>query len=370
MTGGDEVTPPSREHPLRQARRRMGWSQASAMRRFHTAATELGARAPEQASLKRMFAYWESGAREVTVPAYRDAFCVIYASPPEALGFGTATTSDTGADLGDALALVTVDRSMLGVLEAETQNLRLLDRRLGSMAAPAVEAHAALLEDVLHRCVGQERRALAAALAEGAALAGWLALDRGDVGGAWRWHQLGRSAATESGSPMLLSHVLAQASIVLLDAGEPASARDLASEARKVGAGRVPSRVSAWLLASEAEVNAGAGDHDQAMRLMDAAASALTDPDGDDAPFLMLDLLHLARWRGHCLATGGAAEGDSLRAATGRHADLAHALETAGERAAALAEAELALDLARRCGSVRQARRMRLLLGRLAPSRS
>ncbi len=385
MTGGDAVAPRAGVHALRAARQRAGWSQASAMRRFQEAATKLGATPPEGPSLKRMFAYWERGERTVTVEAYRDAFCTIYAAPPEALGFVQATEPTAGGEAGEldaTLALVTVDRPMVQMLEAETHNLRLLDRRLGSTAAAAVEAHAGLLEDVLHRCVGAERAAVAGALAEGAALAGWLALDRCDIAGAWRWHQLARSAAVESGSPIQLGHVLAQASIVLLDAGQPASARELASEARQLARGRVPPRVTAWLLASEAEVHARAGDQGRALRLMDAAESALRAPDEDDAPFLMLDLVHLARWRGHCLALGGAAEardyltlaaageGDSLRAAAGRHADLAHALETAGERDAARTEAEVALDLARRCGSIRQARRMRLLLDRAAAGSS
>jgi len=355
------------------------------MRRFHEAATKLGATPPEGTSLKRMFAYWECGERAVTVAAYRDAFCAIYAAPPEALGFVEASrpAADGGAGEFDAtLALVTVDRPMVQMLEAETQNLRLLDRRLGATAAAAVQAHAGLLEDVLHRCVGAQHAAVAGALAEGAALAGWLALDSCDIAGAWRWHQLARSAAVESGSPILLGHVLAQAAIVLLDGGQPVSARELASEARQLSRGRVPPRVTAWLLASEAEVYARAGEHGRALRLMDTAESALPSPDEDDVPFLMLDLVHLARWRGHCLALGGASdardyltlaaagEGDSLRAAAGRHADLAHALETAGERDAAGAEAMVALDLARRCGSIRQARRMRQLLARAATGNS
>lgn len=381
MTESDWVTPHNEERPLRAAREQMGWSQAAAMRRFQEAATKLGAAPPSGASLKRMFNYWEKGARAVTVAAYRDAFCAIYAAPPEALGFAPTTVPARGRDgheLHATLSLVTVDRPMVEVLEAETHNLRLLDRRLGSTAAAAVEAHALLLEDVLHRCIGRERTAVAVALAEAAALAGWLALDRGDIQGGWRWHQLARSAAVESGSPIQLGHVLAQASIVLLDAGQAAEACELATEARRVSRGRVPPRVTAWMLASEAEVHAGAGDHARALRLMDAAESALRAPDEDDVPFLMLDLIHLARWRGHCLALGGAAEardyltlaaageGDSLRAATGRHADLAHALETAGERDAARAEAEVALDLARRCGSIRQARRMGHLLDRIS----
>ena len=43
------------------------------MRRFHQAASELGSAPPSGASLKRMFAYWEAGEREVGVPAYREA---------------------------------------------------------------------------------------------------------------------------------------------------------------------------------------------------------------------------------------------------------------------------------------------------------
>ena len=64
------------------------------MRRFADAVGDLGQQAPAGASLKRMFAYWESGERAVGVDVYRRAFERIYQAPPEALGFAPA--DDTG----------------------------------------------------------------------------------------------------------------------------------------------------------------------------------------------------------------------------------------------------------------------------------
>ena len=98
-------------------------------------------------------------------------------------------------------------------------------------------------------------------------------------------------------------------------------------------------------------------------------------PDGaEDLPFLLLTEPHLARWRGHCLAELGdrqaiaaprlaqASEKDSVRAATGLHADLALALLRCGQAEEAEAEAERALAMAQRYGSVRQRRRLRAVL--------
>lgn len=66
----------------------MGWTQAAAIRRFELAVTALGEQPPATASLKRMFAYWESGERTVTFPVYQQAFAGIYQASPRDLGFG------------------------------------------------------------------------------------------------------------------------------------------------------------------------------------------------------------------------------------------------------------------------------------------
>jgi len=96
--------------------------------------------------------------------------------------------------------------------------------------------------------------------------------------------------------------------------------------------------------------------------------------DDSEVPYLMLDDAHLARWRGACLARLGEAEAidfltsaldradDSVRAATGLHADLAIALNAAGRNAEAQEHAARALYLADQSGSERQRARLRRLV--------
>jgi Flp pilus assembly protein TadD len=83
---------------------------------------------------------------------------------------------------------------------------------------------------------------------------------------------------------------------------------------------------------------------------------------------------HLARWRGHCLARLGRLEaidylnvalervGDSVRAATGLHVDLAHAYRQAGQFVQAREQVKTATEMASRFGSRRQQNRLRVLL--------
>lgn len=72
----------------------MGWTQAAAIRRFEVAVTALGEQPPSTTSLKRMFAYWESGDRTVTVPIYQQAFATIYHASARDLGFGPSSQDD------------------------------------------------------------------------------------------------------------------------------------------------------------------------------------------------------------------------------------------------------------------------------------
>ncbi|MFC7597595.1 hypothetical protein ACFQU3_19940 [Terrabacter sp. GCM10028922] len=365
--------------PLRACRLRKGWSQAAAMRRFQAEVVRNGGVAPEGASLKRMFAYWESGARAVTVPAYQQAFVNLYAAPPEALGFVPADESGRIADLRERpLEIVAVDQGLVDIFEAQTQSLRLLDRRLGSaVQAAQVEAHVRQIEAVLRRSVGNKRPALARAFAEAAALAGWQALDRADVTSAWELHESAKSAALEGGDESIAAHVFAQQGLVLLDAEQPALAMDSVAEAAQRGAA-TPPVMRAWLAAALAECHAALGDGDDARRRLDEADGHLAAAvaDGAELPYLMLSEEHLHRWRAHCMAELGdieavdaataasPAEGDSVRAATSLHTDLASAYLNAGDLGAAAAEAELALRMAERYGSARQRKRSVAILAR------
>jgi Flp pilus assembly protein TadD len=108
---------------------------------------------------------------------------------------------------------------------------------------------------------------------------------------------------------------------------------------------------------------------------MEAAARELSISGGDRLPYVFLNDVHLARWRGHCLARLGSTEAvDDLsralgdldqtftRATAGLHCDLALAYSQRGEHDAARAEARAAQQLADQTASARQRRRISQLL--------
>ena len=348
------------------------------MRRFQMAVERAGGSAPEGASLKRMFAYWESGERGVTVPVYQRAFVEMYAAPAEALGFAPSDETGRIAELTEQpLDLIRVDDALIEVFAAQTQQLRVLDRRLGSAAQAAhTQAHVSQIEDVLRYSTGEARPRLAGALAEAAALAGWQALDRADVRSAWHYHEVAKSAALESGDDTVIAHVTAQQGLVLIDAHEPRLATR-AVEAALSRCASTPRLMRCWLAAASAEALASDGQETQARRRLDEA-DALLDGASDDVelPFLMLSPEHLARWRAHCLATLGDVQavdasmqalpgaGDSVRATTSMHTDLATAHLNAGDPTAATEVAGLALRMAERYGSKRQRGRLLAILAR------
>jgi hypothetical protein len=81
--------------------------------------------------------------------------------------------------------------------------------------------------------VGQ-RAALAGALTEASALAGWQALDREDHTQAWAHHERAKHAAREAESPLLLAHATAQQTVILL------ALDDTAPAVEEVGSTRGP----------------------------------------------------------------------------------------------------------------------------------
>jgi hypothetical protein len=120
-------------------------------------------------------------------------------------------------------------------------------------------------------------------MAEAAALAGWQALDRADLRGAWDFHETAKSAARESGSTSVLAHVIAQQAFVLLDANKPDLAVDVMTQAG-ADASAVPPMMRAWLAAAKAEALAAAGRPDAARRRIDQAQDLLCDEGSDELP--------------------------------------------------------------------------------------
>ncbi|MEJ1105452.1 MULTISPECIES: hypothetical protein [unclassified Kribbella] len=371
---GDGTAEAEAPAPLRRARLSVGFTQAEAMRRFIAVVEDLGERSPTGASLKRMFAYWENGERAVGVETYRRALAAIYRAPYEVLGFVPDDETGRVAALREADSSPDIDGELVGLFESQTQNLRLLDRRLGTTALiQQTELHVRQMQEVLDRAVGGHRAELAAALAAAAGLAGWQALDQGEVQRAWRLHETARTAARESGNAAVLAHVTAQSAYVLLDAHQNHLALNLIQSARRELGTKAPDLLLSWLAAAEAEAAAATGDRAHTERQLDWAQARLDGDGAAELPFLMLDDGHLARWRGHCLARLGRREaiqdltaalanaGDSVRAATGLYVDLAHAHHVAGQTSEAEAHLRRATHMADQFGSRRQQNRLRAL---------
>ncbi|GAY08715.1 putative C1 regulatory protein [Pseudonocardia sp. N23] len=271
-----------------------------------------------------------------------------------------------------------LDPGLVELLRGQTQSIRLLDRRLGGQSIfQQARAHVDNVEQLVRYALpGDHRDAAAGELSQAAALAGWQALDLGDLGEAWRLHEIATAAARESGDVAALAYARAQQAYVLLDGDRPADAHTLILAARERLDGPAPRHLLAWLHAAEGEALAALGLRDAALRALDTSDAALPDDVDDALPYLMLDAGHLTRWRGHCLARLGETsaiedlvtaldamgEGNYGRAEVSLRVDLALAHSARGDLTESQRHAQRAAELAGRTGSARQRRRIAELL--------
>jgi len=283
-----------------------------------------------------------------------------------------------------------VDAEVIAVLRNETENIRLLDRRLGNVAAAErMKAHIRQLETTLRYSLpGKVRRCLACILADSSALAGWQAVDAGNPAAAWDHFERAKHAAREAEDCALLAFAQGEQAYVLFDLEQYVDARELVSDAYANYSKFIPARLRAWLKMVEAEIVAGCAlpgrrDEELCRKSIDKAMRLLPVGDGDaDLPFVVLNAAHLARWRGNCLVHFGDAEaiddlksafsamepGVYARAEAGLRCDLASALFAQGEIVEARTEIDAAAQLAKRAGSVRQQRRIDQLAARVTPT--
>jgi len=288
------------------------------------------------------------------------------------------TNDDTSDELCRTLdAARRVDRGVITLLDQQLNAIRRLDRQLG-----AIVVHDELTAKVrqvaqlaAHSLSPDTRMFLNALLSEMYTLAGWQALDMGDVAESWSHYEQSKSAAAQSGSVAYESHAIAEQTFVLIDAGQARDAVTLLDAARSRADRHAPLVLRSWLAAAHGEALAADGQRSDSLRAFDCAEALL--PNGEavsERPYVVLDSVHLARWRGHALARFGDPEAvdvltgalDQLdpsfaRAETALRVDLATALATAGERDEARNHAEWASALACQLGSIRQCRRLRRL---------
>lgn len=271
-----------------------------------------------------------------------------------------------------------VDGEMLTMLRGQLGNLRCLDRQMGAIVAhEEVKTKIDQVADLLaYSILRGTREPLAALLSELCCLAGWQALDLGRVDESWRHYDNASKAAAESGIPSFMALAAAGRAFVMIDIGSPGTAVELADSARVAARRHCSSMLRSWLAAAYGETLAGDGQVTDSMTAFDIAASLLGDNVSEPGdPYVALDTVHLARWRGHALARSGKQEAtgvltDALgkldpsfsRATAALRVDLAMILAAIGEYGEAQAQAEIASQLAARVGSVRQRRRLSKIL--------
>jgi hypothetical protein len=287
-------------------------------------------------------------------------------------------SEDPAGELRQLLAAARrVDRSVITLLHQQLDTIRRLDRQLGAiivrdeLTTKIRQVHRL----TTHSLAPGAREQLAALLSEMHTLAGWQALDLGDMTQAWQHYEHSRSAATQSNSIPHEAHAVAEQAFVLIDAGATSDAADLLDGARRRADTTAPLVLRAWLAAAHGEALAAHGDGTASLHAFDRAAELLPSGAADDRPYVALDIVHLARWRGHALARFGHPDAitvltnaldrlDStfVRAETALHVDLATAFAANGDRDEARTHADQAAQLAAQVGSARQRRRITTLL--------
>jgi transcriptional regulator with XRE-family HTH domain len=276
---------------------------------------------------------------------------------------------------GRLLNAAAVDERTVALLAAQADTIREVDRRLGARAAAQqMQGHLAALDLLRSFTVAAGQRELLADLyADAAALAGWQCLDLGDLRASWRHYEAARSAGREGRSPTALVHAMAEQAYVLAELDEMTSAVELAEYARSIAGTAVPPLLLSWLWAVQGELYAASGDAGACRRAFERAERFLpAEAHNPELPYIALNDVHLARWRGSAFARLGEAvaieelrralaglDTSFSRARAGLHVDLAHALVAADRRTEAAEQLREARVLAIRVGSARQRRRIR-----------
>ncbi|HSZ30570.1 MAG TPA: hypothetical protein VK784_12555, partial [Pseudonocardiaceae bacterium] len=226
-------------------------------------------------------------------------------SPP---GTVAKESEDPASELRQFLdAARRVDPSIITLLHQQLDAIRRLDRQLG-----AIVVHDELNTKIhqvqrltAHSLAPGTREPLAALLSEMHTLAGWQALDLGDLNKSWQHYEHSRSAAAQSNSIPHESHAVAEQAFVLIDTGATRDAIDLLDDARRSAEATSPRVLRSWLAAAHGEALAAHGDRTASLHAFDQAAKLLPSDTANERPYVALDTVHLGRWRGHALARFG-----------------------------------------------------------------
>jgi hypothetical protein len=275
-----------------------------------------------------------------------------------------------------------VDPAMLALLQSQLRGIRELDRQLGATVAhDEVIAKAMQVGHLLVHAVKDEiRQHLASILSELYCLAGWQALDLGDMVQSWKYYDRASVVALESGSYSFRAMATAGRAFVLAEIDDTSTAVDMIAQVRMSAAQNCSALTRSWLAAAHGEILAADAQETESLRAFEQADALLpVDKIDITGPYVALDSIHLARWRGHALARCGDPDAAEVltkalhgldptftRAQTGLRVDLAIAWICAHEPSMAYEQVTVARRLAGQIGSVRQRRRIEILSNQLS----
>jgi len=209
------------------------------MRKFQAAVEQLGDRAPSGASLRRMFAYWESGERAVSVDTYRRAFMTMYDVPAEVLGL-------SGDSAPRQIDLEQLRQELDVAITSGPQDVEIWERLVARYGYATRDAPASLLLADLADDLASLRRALdtcqtvsgkrslvrVVAQMSGLMLLTLVKLD--ERAAFRRWAATARTAAREAEDPATRSWVLAQEAYGHFYSDDLAAALDVAQGAQQI----------------------------------------------------------------------------------------------------------------------------------------
>jgi hypothetical protein len=271
-----------------------------------------------------------------------------------------------------------LDDGVVTLLRDQLTKIRELDRQLGAaIGLEEVESKVHQVSRLLAYSLSPKmREQLSGILSDLHTLAGWQKLDLGKVTESWMHYEQAKAAACLSGSVPFELHAVGEQAFILLDNGKPASAADILSKARKIANQKCSTVLRSWLTAAHGEALAANGQTSESLHAFDIAETLRpNEATGDTGPYVVLDSVHLARWRGHAMAMFAGRDTASIlldtlskldptyvRAKAALAADLAYSFETTGDRTEAHYYAREARLLAQQIGSVRLRDRVRAMV--------
>ncbi|MGW5384036.1 hypothetical protein [Nocardia sp. NPDC003963] len=361
---------------IKEARDELGWSQTRLIAELRALAAQRGFHMPGAESLRVMVSRWENG------HCRPDEFnghllCAALHLPCREAAAGEETSIRTDES---AVGPSSGDGALADALLNITNRLRAVDRAFGARAArPKTSEFVSKLARRRQESSGADRRLLARAESDTAALAAWQALDLGDIRSANALYLQSWQAAEESKDSALIAHAMGEHSIMLAEIGDAELGLKRAHAASELS--QLPPLLRSWLAATQAQVASHCrGEEETAYRSLRRAElwmKRATVAEHADIPFIIHSPAHLSRWTGHILArlrdpTAGMISATALqelppdfaRARAGQYLDLAEAAvncRQADEVRQRLQKAEKQIS---QVGSVRLRKRYQLLTRR------